>query len=72
LGKSFAGDPDFDALDVPHRAMHDVCKAIFAAVDSRVGLVALKGMLDELTDNSNRVTASLQRLEARLLIEELS
>ena len=29
-------------------------------------------MLDDLTDNSNRVTASLQRLEARLLIEELA
>jgi EAL domain-containing protein (putative c-di-GMP-specific phosphodiesterase class I) len=72
VGRSFAGDPDFDALDAPHRAMHDVCEAIFAAVNSRFGLARLKGMLDDLTDNSNRVTASLQRLEARLLMEELA
>jgi hypothetical protein len=41
-------------------------------IDTEFSLAQLKGMLDELTDNSNRVTASLQRLEARLLMEELA
>jgi EAL domain-containing protein (putative c-di-GMP-specific phosphodiesterase class I) len=72
LGRSFAGDVDFDSLDEPHRAMHDVCKSIFAAVDAQHGLAPLKRMLDDLTEYSNRVTASLQRLESRLLMEELS
>jgi EAL domain-containing protein (putative c-di-GMP-specific phosphodiesterase class I) len=73
LGKGFGGDPDYESLDVPHRAMHHICDTILAAVNSsQFSLVTLKRMLDQLTDNSNRVTASLQRLEARLLMEELS
>jgi EAL domain-containing protein (putative c-di-GMP-specific phosphodiesterase class I) len=73
LGKAFGGDPDYESLDVPHRAMHDICETVLAAVNSsQFSLVKLKRMLDELTDNSNRVTVSLQRLEARLLMEELS
>ena len=72
LGKAFAGDPDYESLDVPHRAMHDICETIFSVIDTEFSLAQLKGMLDELTDNSNRVTASLQRLEARLLMEELA
>ena len=73
LGKAFGGDPDYESLDVPHRAMHNVCETILAAVNaSQLSLVKLKRMLDELTDNSNRVTAALQRLETRLLMEELS
>jgi EAL domain-containing protein (putative c-di-GMP-specific phosphodiesterase class I) len=72
LGKALDGDPDYESLDVPHRAMHNICETILAAVNSpQFSLVELKRMLDELTDNSNRVTASLQRLEARCLMEEL-
>jgi hypothetical protein len=53
--------------------MHNICETILAAVNApQFSLVKLQRMLDELTDNSNRVTASLQRLEARLLMEELS
>ena len=37
---------------------------IFSVIDTEFSLAQLQGMLDELTDNSNRVTASLQRLEA--------
>ena len=71
LGKAFDGDPDSEYLDIPHQSMHNVCETILAAVNSsQFNLVQLKRMLDELTDNSNRVTASLQRLEARLLMEE--
>jgi len=72
LGRSFAGDTDFDALDEPHRAMHDICESIFSAVDKQSGLKTLKRLLDDLTDYSNRVTISLQRLESRLLMEELA
>jgi EAL domain-containing protein (putative c-di-GMP-specific phosphodiesterase class I) len=72
LGRSFAGDADFDALDEPHRAMHDICESIFSAVDKQSGLKTLKRLLDDLTDYSNQVTISLQRLESRLLMEELA
>jgi EAL domain-containing protein (putative c-di-GMP-specific phosphodiesterase class I) len=72
LGRSFAGDPDYEALDIPHRAMHDICEEVFALVNSEFSLAQLQRMLDDLTDYSNQVTASLQRLEARLLMEELA
>jgi EAL domain-containing protein (putative c-di-GMP-specific phosphodiesterase class I) len=73
LGKAFAGDPDYEALDAPHRRMHGICETILGAVTSpRFSFGELQRMLDELTDDSNRVTASLQRLEARLLMRELS
>lgn len=73
LGKAFDGDPDYESLDVPHRAMHNICETILDTVNSsQVSIMKVKRMLDELTDNSNRVTAALQRLETRLLMEELS
>jgi EAL domain-containing protein (putative c-di-GMP-specific phosphodiesterase class I) len=72
LGKEFSGDPDFESLDAPHRAMHDICGQIFSMVNSNFTHLQLQQMLDELTDNSNRVTTALQRLETRLLMEELS
>lgn len=73
LGQAFSGDPDYESLDAPHRAMHDLCATILATVNAaEFSLAALERLLDELTDNSNRVTASLQRLESRLLMDELS
>ena len=71
-GQSFAGDPEFDALAEPHRAMHGTCEGIFSALRDRPNMMRLRAMLEDLTENSNRVSACLQRLETRLLIEELS
>jgi EAL domain-containing protein (putative c-di-GMP-specific phosphodiesterase class I) len=69
---ALGGDPDYESLDAPHLAMHNLCESILACVNSpQFSLETLKRMLDELTDNSNQVTASLQRLETRLLAEEL-
>ncbi len=73
LGKVFAGDPDYESLAGPHQAMHDICETILAGLhSSQFSLAELQRTLDELTENSNRVTISLQRLETRLLMEELS
>jgi EAL domain-containing protein (putative c-di-GMP-specific phosphodiesterase class I) len=71
-GQSFAGDRDFDALEVPHRAMHQACEEIFAGIHQDSGARRMNRLLDELTEYSNRVVASLQRLETRLLIGELA
>jgi EAL domain-containing protein (putative c-di-GMP-specific phosphodiesterase class I) len=73
LGKALAGDPDYESLDIPHRAMHDICEMVLEVVSSpQFSLLELKRLLDKLTENSNLVTGSLQRLEARLLMEEIS
>ncbi len=71
-GQNFAGDPDFDALADPHRGMHQACEEIFAAIENRSDKAALKRLLEALSENSNRVATCLQRLETRVLIDELS
>lgn len=70
-GQGFAGDRDFDDLEQPHRAMHQTCEEIFAAIHKGSGARVMNRLLDDLTENSNRVVAGLQRLETRLLIAEL-
>jgi hypothetical protein len=52
--------------------MHGTCEGIFSALRYRLNMMRLRAMLEDLTENSNRVSACLQRLETRLLIEELS
>ena len=71
-GQVFAGNRDFDCLEGPHRRMHDCCKEIFAAIHERSDRGAMNKLLGELTENSTLVAACLQRLETRLLVEELS
>jgi EAL domain-containing protein (putative c-di-GMP-specific phosphodiesterase class I) len=71
-GRRFAGDPDFDALEAPHRAMHELCSEVFAALRSGDRERILSELLDAISDNSCRVTACLHRLETRTLIREAS
>jgi EAL domain-containing protein (putative c-di-GMP-specific phosphodiesterase class I) len=71
-GQCFADDPDFQALEAPHRSMHQACERIFIAIEDQGGREILKGLLQELTANSSRVADCLQRLETRLLVEELA
>lgn len=71
-GQRFAGDPDFEGLEAPHRAMHQACERIFVAVEEQAGREVLRGLLQELSRNSTRVADCLQRLETRLLVEELA
>jgi hypothetical protein len=71
LGRSFAGDPDFEALEEPHRRMHEACAEVFVSLRATSDHLALRALLEDLAVNSTRVAECLQRLETRLLIEEL-
>jgi EAL domain-containing protein (putative c-di-GMP-specific phosphodiesterase class I) len=69
-GREFVGDPDFDSLERPHRAMHDLCAEVFAALREGDRRRILDELLDEISDNSCRVSACLHRLETKALIRE--
>jgi hypothetical protein len=67
---SFAGDPDFDALEKPHRAMHQLCSEVFAALRAGNRRLILDQLLREISHNSCLVTGCLHRLETSALIRE--
>ncbi len=69
-GREFAGDPDFDALEAPHRAMHDLCAEVFRALRTGDRQHILSELLGEISANSCRVTTCLHRLETQALIRE--
>ena len=69
-GRKFVGDPDFDALEKPHSAMHDLCAEIFRTLRSGDRRRILEELLDEISANSCRVTTCLHRLETKALIRE--
>lgn len=70
-GQDFTGDPEFDALEVPHRQMHETCELIAQALtDGRSGR-RIQSLLQRLSSSSIRVSNALERLETRLLIEEI-
>jgi EAL domain-containing protein (putative c-di-GMP-specific phosphodiesterase class I) len=70
LGSKYTGDPDFDALEAPHRAMHDLCNEVFQALRAGDRRRILDELLGEISSNSCRVTACLHRLETKALIRE--
>lgn len=70
-GQQFRGVPAFDALEVPHRNMHEICERMFAAVQHRADAAALGPLLQELSDESCQVFGCLQQLETGLLIGSL-
>jgi len=70
IGEKFVGDPDFDALEKPHRAMHDLCAEVFKALRTGNRQRILNELLNEISENSCRVTACLHRLETKALIRE--
>lgn len=65
-----AGDPDFDALEAPHRAMHELCGEVFEALKVGDRDRILGHLLNEISTNSCRVTTCLHRLETKALINE--
>jgi len=71
-GRSLAGDPDFDALEAPHRALHDHCGELVAEIEGVRACVRVQDLLLELGDRACQLGGVLQRLEPRLLLRELS
>lgn len=70
-GQLLAGDPDFDALEIPHRALHDHCGELVAEIEGVRGCGRVDEMLLELGDRACQLSGALQRLETRLLLGEL-
>jgi EAL domain-containing protein (putative c-di-GMP-specific phosphodiesterase class I) len=70
-GRTFRGDQDFDALEQPHRRMHETCGDIFAAIQAHSDPKSLENLIEGLSENSCLVSSCLQRLETRLLVGEL-
>jgi EAL domain-containing protein (putative c-di-GMP-specific phosphodiesterase class I) len=70
-GRALAGDPDFDALEGPHRALHDHCADLLAEIEGVRACRRVQDLLLELGDRASQLGAALQRLETRLLLREL-
>jgi len=71
LGQALSGDPDFDSLDRPHRRMHDLCGEMLDATRRQAPRDVIRALMTALAEQSNALSSSLQRLETRLLFEEL-
>jgi len=71
-GQSLAGDPDFDALETPHRALHDHCGELVAEIEGVRACGRVQDLLLELGDRACQLGGALQRLETRLLLREVS
>lgn len=70
-GRRLAGQPDYDALEAPHRRMHGICGEIMALVSAPQRREAIVTLVKALGDESCHLSSRLQRLETRLLFEEL-
>jgi EAL domain-containing protein (putative c-di-GMP-specific phosphodiesterase class I) len=70
-GQALAGDADFDALEVPHRALHDHCAELVAEIEGARACGRVEELLLELGDRACQLGGALQRLETRLLLRGL-
>jgi hypothetical protein len=70
-GQEFLGDPDFDALREPHRAMHETCEQIIEALRHGRRQQGIRFLLTALSRDSIRVAGCLERLETRILLDEI-
>ncbi len=70
-GQAFAGYREFDRLERPHRLMHVLCGALCESLKTEAGYATVSTIIDQLTLHSVEVFDSLQRLETRVLLEEL-
>ncbi len=71
-GRALAGDPDFDALEAPHRALHDHCAELVGEIEGVRACGRVQDLLLELGDRACQLGGALQRLETRLLLRELN
>ena len=71
-GQALAGDPDFDALEAPHRALHGHCGDLVAEIEGVRACGRVQELLLELGDRACQLAGALQRLETRLLLREVA
>jgi EAL domain-containing protein (putative c-di-GMP-specific phosphodiesterase class I) len=70
-GQEYADDPNFVALEEPHRIMHEICEHIVQALRAGADRDRLRELLRSLTGYSCTVFTHLQQLEARAFLAEL-
>jgi EAL domain-containing protein (putative c-di-GMP-specific phosphodiesterase class I) len=70
-GRIFAGDPDFDAMEQPHREMHDICAEILNELSGPLHEGEMERLLTRLSEDTCKVSDCLQRLETRLMLSAL-
>jgi hypothetical protein len=70
-GCALAGDPEFDCLELPHRALHELCSEILGAMAVSADGGRIRPLLQELSEQACQLGQSLQRLETKLLLAEL-
>jgi hypothetical protein len=71
VGQEFAADANYRALEEPHRAMHATCELITEALNEPRDQRRVRRLMQQLGESSIRVSNALERLESRLLIEEV-
>ena len=69
IGRDFAGNPSFDALEEPHRKLHKVGAQLIQAAEEGVPEYALRSMTSELNYCSEELLRLLQDLEISALLE---
>ena len=70
-GQDFRGAPEFDDLEISHKQMHETCELIAEALGAGGDIRRIRGLLEYLSSKAILVTNALERLETRLLIEEM-
>ncbi len=69
LGRDFAGNASFDALEEPHRKLHEVGARLVQAAEDGVPEYAVRELTEELNERSEELLRLLQDLEISSLLE---
>lgn len=70
IGRDFAGIPQFDALDEPHRRLHQIGAELISAASDGSSETVLRELTSALNDCSEEVLRRLQDLEITALLQE--
>jgi EAL domain-containing protein (putative c-di-GMP-specific phosphodiesterase class I) len=68
-GQSYKGMPSFDALEEPHREIHNLAMEILGAIEREASRAEIIALLRKLTETSGTVITLLQELELDALLE---
>jgi EAL domain-containing protein (putative c-di-GMP-specific phosphodiesterase class I) len=69
VGKAYKGMAAYDALEKPHREIHELGHEICCAIDDGAPCARIIALLRRLTEKSGEVIALLQELELEALLE---
>lgn len=71
IGKTYIGNPAYDALEAPHNLLHEIGQKIQTDIENNVPSSEIISLLRQLTEVSGKILSLLQKLELEaLLVEE--